>query len=466
MSFSPNPTDPVPELWNDNIWDRLIVSLEEQCVIPIVGPDLLQVEYDGQTILLDQFVAQQLARKHDLPGESPPGERALNQVVCRLIRRGMERFGICDEILHIMKGTSFRPSRPLRQLAEITDFNLFVTTTFDSLLEIAVNEARFAGKLGTSSISYSPRRPDDLPAGKNKLVRPTIYHLMGRLSGSGAYVISDEDVLEYLCDLQSSSRRPDILMDELKRNHLLILGAGFSDWLSRFFLRTAKGERLSLGREFVAILADDRTHHDKSLVEFLLHFSRHTRIFRAGGAVGFVDELWSRWRDRQPEVSSLGTDAYEGREMPSNGIFISYSRKDLAAVRELHASLESAGLPVWFDQLDLGPGVDFGRRIEHYIGKECSCFVAVISRNTESHEGYFRREWNMAVERDRGIHHERRFIIPVVLDDLFEPSAVPLRFTQLNYTRLPGGRVSPAFVKELRQIVDFSSPTNPFGPIV
>ncbi len=51
-----------PELWKDNIWDRLLDSLDEQNVIPIVGPDLLEVEVDGETMLLHQYVARLLAR--------------------------------------------------------------------------------------------------------------------------------------------------------------------------------------------------------------------------------------------------------------------------------------------------------------------------------------------------------------------------------------------------------------------
>ena len=279
---------------------------------------------------------------------------------------------------------------------------------------------------------------------------------MGKLSASGSYVISDEDLLEHLCDLQSPARRPEKLFDELKKNHLLILGVDYSDWLTRIFLRTAKGGRLSANRDFVEILADSKSHRDHRLVSFLHHFSSHTRVFRAGGAVEFVDELWRRWRERHPESPSVPEEGRPGA-MPRNAIFISYARDDQAAVLELKAGLEAAGLPVWFDHESLKPGDNFNPRIEQHISKECSCFVAVISKNTERrHEGFFRREWNLALERDRGIHHERQFIVPVVIDDTLEPSVVPPRFSELNYTWLPGGRVNPMFVRQLREIVSGS----------
>jgi hypothetical protein len=357
-----------------------------------------------------------------------------------------------------MKESAFRPSKPLRQLAEITDFNLFVSTTFDSLLEKAINEVRFAGAPGTLSIAYSPKRVDDLPSSKEKLTKPTVYYLMGKLAATGTYVISDEDLLEHVCDLQSPARRPERLFDELKKNHLLILGEDYSDWLVRIFLRTAKGGRLSLSatQGIFEILADSKTHRDPGLVSFLVHFSSQTRVFGARGAVEFVDELWNRWRERHPQSTPPEEDSLHG-EMPRNAIFISYTHEDLAAVQELKAGLDAAGLPVWFDHQSLKPGDNFNPQIEQYISRSCSCFVAVISKNTERRqEGFFRREWNMALERDRGIHFARKFIVPVVVDDSADPSVVPPRFSQLNYTWLPGGKVTHAFVRELKEIVSGS----------
>jgi hypothetical protein len=38
-------SEAAPELWKDNIWDRLLDSLDERSVIPIVGPDLLALTY-------------------------------------------------------------------------------------------------------------------------------------------------------------------------------------------------------------------------------------------------------------------------------------------------------------------------------------------------------------------------------------------------------------------------------------
>ena len=143
--------------------------------------------------------------------------------------------------------------------------------------------------------------------------------------------------------------------------------------------------------------------------------------------------------------------------MPRNAIFISYTPEDLAAVKELKAGLEAAGLPAWFNRDSLQRGDQFNPKIEQYISRSCSCFVAVISQNTERRlEGNFRREWLTALERDRGIHFSRHFIVPVVVDDTVDLSMVPPRFAELNYIWLAGGKITPLFVQTLKEIVSES----------
>ena len=52
----------------------------------------------------------------------------------------------------ILREATFAPPLALRQLAQITDFNLFVTTTFDGYLEQAINAERFGGAQSTEEI--------------------------------------------------------------------------------------------------------------------------------------------------------------------------------------------------------------------------------------------------------------------------------------------------------------------------
>ena len=69
--------------------------------------------------------------------------------------------------------------------------------------------------------------------------RPCVYHLFGKVAASPSYVISDEDMLEFICALQSEHLTPEKLFHELEHSHLLFIGSNFSNWLARLFLRDA-----------------------------------------------------------------------------------------------------------------------------------------------------------------------------------------------------------------------------------
>jgi hypothetical protein len=151
---------------------------------------------------------------------------------------------------------------------------------------------RFGGASSTEVLSYSPNRVTDLPTERDRLQRPVVYHLFGRISASPTYVISDEDLLEYICALQSEHLAPEELFHELEHNQLLFIGSNFSNWLARLFLRMAKRQRLADPRDVGEVLADDHSGEDERLVSFLQQVSVRTRIYV--GAERFVHELHER----------------------------------------------------------------------------------------------------------------------------------------------------------------------------
>lgn len=452
MSLPLEPATAESDLWEDYLWDEVLLYVEHGSVIPILGPDLLQVEVDGQPMLLDRFVATQLAAKFSLPIADWKEEPALNRVICELLG-SRRRESVYAAIFGIMQKANFATPKPLQQLAEIRHFQLFVTTTYDSLLEQALNEVRFSGRPQTESATYAPNNFVDITSYPPS--RPIVYHLLGKLSASPSYVVCDEDMLEFVSALQSESRRPERLFDALKENHLLILGEGFPDWLTRFFLRTTRQHRLLGERDVLEILADNRSQNDANLVLFLQHFSSRTRVFQGGGAAEFVDELWRRWKQRNPteeNCEGMIKSAPPPREMPSGAIFISYAREDLAAVERLKAGLEQAGLTVWFDFDQLEGGDDFSLKIQRNI-RNCSFFLPVLSGNTEArHQGFFRREWHHAVDRAIEIDPSVPFIIPIVVDPTKEFYRVPEAFLKRHLTWLDGGRVDPEFAERMQKL--------------
>ncbi|HET9108021.1 MAG TPA: toll/interleukin-1 receptor domain-containing protein [Steroidobacteraceae bacterium] len=441
---------------DEDAWDDLLSFVEERRVIPIVGPELLMVATDAGPRLLYDWVAERLAAKLNVDTRQLPQSFTLNDVVCWFLAARGRREEAYVRLRGLLKDLDFEPPVALRRLAAITDFDLFVSTTFDSLLESAINRERFGGADSTDVLAYAPNRVTDLPVERERLTRPVVYHLFGKLSASPTYVISDEDLLEYLCALQSEHLAPERLFHELEHNHLLFIGSSFTNWLARLFLRMAKRQRLSAPRDVGEVLADDHTSQDERLMAFLQQVSVHTRIYR--GAERFVTELHERWQARRKPAaaaSAAGPARFlpPAREMPDRAVFISYAREDLPAVQRIKAGLEAAGVSTWFDIDRLEGGDDFDRKIRSNIAR-CSYFIPVISANTERrHEAYFRREWSYALDRARNMADGALFILPVSLDATSAADAVvPERFRALHFAQLPGGDVTPEFARRLAEL--------------
>jgi hypothetical protein len=443
---------------DEDAWDDLLNFIEERRVIPIIGPELLRVEIDGQSRMLLDWLAEKLARRLSVDVSDLTQPVSLNDVVCCYLGQRGRREEAYTRLRSIMREVQLTPPVALRQLAQITDFDLYISTTFDPLLEQAINAERFGGDGAVDVVAYAPNRVADLPTERAQLKRPVVYHLFGRLSASPTYVISDEDMLEYICALQSEHLTPEKLFHELEQNHLLLIGGDFSNWLARLFLRMAKRRRLSDPRDVGEVIADDHTGTDDRLVTFLQRVSVRTRVY--SGAEGFVAELHRRWQQRhgvgiQP---ARGSDSPlrvlpPAREMPDNAVFISYAREDLPAVQRLKAGLDAAGITTWFDFDRLEGGDDYDRKIAANIAR-CSFFLPIVSAATQRRvEGYFRREWSYAVDRARNIADGAVFILPICVDDITEGDAlVPDRFKAVHFTRLAGGEPSPEFVQRVRSL--------------
>lgn len=138
---------------------------------------------------------------------------------------------------------------------------------------------------------------------------------------------------------------------------------------------------------------------------------------------------------------------------PRPTLFLSYASEDRAAVRRLRDALGAAGLDVWYDENELGGGEAWDAKIRRQI-RECDYFMPVISANTERRkEGYFRREWRLAVERTLDMADDVMFLLPVTLDGTSEGSArVPEKFLAVQWLRAPDGALTPALENLARRL--------------
>jgi TolB-like protein len=134
-------------------------------------------------------------------------------------------------------------------------------------------------------------------------------------------------------------------------------------------------------------------------------------------------------------------------------VFLSYASDDREAARSIGDALTSFGLDVWLDQSELGGGDAWDQKIRKQI-RECDYFMPIVSARTEARlEGYFRREWRLAVERTLDMADDHLFLLPVVIDDTNEAHArVPEKFLTVQWLRLPEARPTAALEALSRRI--------------
>ena len=147
---------------------------------------------------------------------------------------------------------------------------------------------------------------------------------------------------------------------------------------------------------------------------------------------------------------------------PKPTVFLSYASEDRQAARLIGEALPAHGLEVWLDESELGGGDIWDQKIRRQI-RECDYFMALVSAHTEArHEGYFRREWRLAVERTLDMADDHLFLLPVVIDDTVEARArVPERFLSVQWLKLPAGRPSPALEALCHRLVAGDAPAPP-----
>jgi hypothetical protein len=138
---------------------------------------------------------------------------------------------------------------------------------------------------------------------------------------------------------------------------------------------------------------------------------------------------------------------------PRPTVFISYASEDREVARILKDALPAFGLEVWHDESELGGGEAWDQKIRRQI-RECDYFMPLVSAQTEArHEGYFRREWRLAVERTLDMADDHLFLLPIVIDDTDQAVArVPEKFLAVQWLKVPGGRPTRALEALCRRV--------------
>jgi len=443
---------------SERFWEDLLLWIEEGRVIPVIGPELVTVDDCGTQVPLYSWLARKLAEEIGMPVADLPDPFVLNDVVVHSLRNhNDQRDEIYSTLRRILSRVPSNPSPALTALAGIQGFKLFVSLTFDSQLANALSQVHHGAP--PRSVVYTTNAVADLPVPYEEIQDPLIFQLLGKASSVPEYAICENDLLEFLHALQDKQRQPAKLFDALRTNHLLLLGCGFSDWLARFFLRTARGVELSQDRKRLDIIADGRTEKEPSLAMFLSTFSSDSRVLdMAAGA--FTEKLAKHWQAKHPDIPELNLNIPKSHNPvagPGDGdVFLSYASENRDIAEKLAEGLRQYHLSVWFDKNELEAGDAWANCIERGIVK-CALFLPVISRESlaeQNRRRYFWREWNKAIELAEGMAPDEEFIIPVVVDQIrLDQSELPEAISSKQGVNLPGGVLTPEFGLRLEEMV-------------
>lgn len=452
---------------NEASWRRLLGQIRDGFVVPIVGCRLL-VDAGGKSCLQAK-IAQRLLTVHGerVEDEHLPPFRELNEAVTRLRQKGpaklQDLYADVDEaIRQLTEADDFVVPAPIRHLAEIAGFRLLVTLTPDDLLarslrrRCAVNEIVHSPKLPTSE------RKDLSHDWSDRSGQVQLLYLLGKSRPAPIFAIHDEDVLEYAHNvIARGSHVPTAFIGELQQRNLLLIGCNFPDWLSRFFLRATRQNRLGSQADDRREWLVEQLKPEESLTCFLQSYSKDTEILAESAPMDFVAELHRRWMaeyraDPPPALTSAGWST------PSQAMFfISYSRKtDLPRAESLYQALLKLGVienEVWFDRQTIEPGQDFRHRILDGI-RNCRYFLALLSNEANCREEAFVfDEWQEANARRKAMNRE--FLFPVIVEAKYEPeryTARPVRdgdWARLDFCHAPDGVPDDRMTAKLTQLL-------------
>ena len=437
----------------DREWDRLLNLMRKGELIPVVGPELMCVPCGSQpSARLYDLWGKALAEQRGI--EAPTGDEEtplLYRIANRLSVNPDIPLGDLEyDINDVVCNSAWPVPVSLLQLAEISDFPLYLTTTIDHLLETALLRVR-GEEYPPHVIAFNcgGRTVDtDLPGGFIPSQRPTIFYFFGRTcTDREGFAATEDALIEFSWALLDRNYAPINLYDFLRNKTLLLLGCNFPDWLDRFFIHA-----LMRNPDAGIVVMYVSEYRMAGLYDFLRRKKEKARPPVIQSPVAFVAELHRRWRKSQGYRPQPGTSK-------PGAVFISYAREDLKFAKAIKAQLEAAYIDTWMDESGLEPGEEFKPVIRENIEK-ASFFLALISKSldlegTDRPGRFVLREWKWAEETAQERNTAHGYLQAVVIDDTL-PNAPFIdrpfhNLTEKNCTFLKDGALPPHFIDFVKQ---------------
>ncbi len=454
---------------NKKFWRNLLAKMDEGLVIPVIGRNLIEVEKDSETVLLNKLLAEHITK--DCGFELPYKNSSLFDAVA-LVRKEAPSEDLPSIIHSGLKeiAKSYTPSDTLNKLASITDFKLYITLGFDSFLKNSIVEKRSLVDEDVAHLSFFPSKVDeDLPSSYQNLEFPVLFSLLGKSTAAAEFAVSEEDLLEWTSALLDINNRPQKLFDALQNGYILFIGCKLPDWLQRFFIRITRKERLSMNRLHNDTIVGINTEESVNLISFLDRYSPNTETLSMTPQE-FVKELYDRWQ----ETKTSDTEEIHTKlpaDIPEGGVFLSYASDDVTVADRVYKVLHEKNTDVWFDSKRLVCGAFYNKVIEKNLGKCGVCLIvlstSVIDRLQQWHDRdccvpdkkpYFLKEWELIIARHKLTQRDglqTLFIMPICVDEIdlsyhLIPQEIRDNLSIHNYS---DGVVDESFIQTIKENV-------------
>ena len=413
---------------NERNWNLLLEAINNGSVVPILGNEMFQISSNGEKVILEEYIIQELAKKFDVPYEAGMGYSSINDKIEELnfqnlrFRRTGDITDIYFEINSIFRNIKFSELHLLKKILSISKFPLILTTSFNPIIEDILSEI----SENTKVYSYNRSMKSDI-IGNVSAESPALYYLFGRLSKmKNSFMVTEDDLLDYLHCWHNDDTRPKNLVKYLENKYLLVIGCDYPNWLFRFLWYSIRSFSLSASNyETQGLVANNALKKDHELIKFLSRVQTH--VYEDSSL--FIDNLIERWKDFIGENTDENNDNIEDRKSGSViesiktdtnkaiDIFISYAHEDYAAASDLEKQLTENGANVWLDKRALFPSEDYRVEIKTIIQK-AKRFMPILSKNTTIEESrFFRREWTWALN-ELECRLSIPYIAPVIIDSV------------------------------------------------
>ena len=399
-------------------WNKLISKIEREEVILVLGDQLSMLNINGQRVPLKDYILANLVEALNSEERDPSRRIEMSDVTSfsdvsyeykkeRWQSIGSDPYTETAEVLANISPRMYE-TESLSKLLSISQFKTILTTSFDDIA-YSVLKSKY-GEGSVMNLGYVRRtNGQDIPQRTDKRI---IYHIFGKPSSEQhSYVLSEDDLLEFIHFWMDQNYRPKELSNKLSDKYILALGCNYPDWLFRFFFHSLKYNS-TLRNE----CRDNGLLADRNLDMELISFLRRMEASAHEDAISFIDELCERWEKRNRVETVSEAPETESQDEA----FISYANEDYDTVADISSIFLEMGFKVWFDKRNLEGGDKYEKLIKDKISK-AKVFIPVISANTENSTGprFFRKEWTWAKKAEEAHYGtEDNFIRPILIDGI------------------------------------------------